>query len=131
PSKTILSPINLNKIYDICVKKTNEQLKSASPFPATTCDIWCDQYKHRSLTVLNEFNLSSNNIIVLIINMAGEVLVADLSLSYDDVEDTDQLDNEKENSELELYSINDPRSSKFDLKKTQILQLIILMSFIL
>ncbi|CAM4797910.1 unnamed protein product [Rotaria magnacalcarata] len=89
PSKTILSPINLNKIYDICVKKTNEQLKSATPFPATTCDIRCDKYKHRSLTVLNEFNLSSTNIIVVIINMAGEVLVADLALSYDDVEDTD------------------------------------------
>ncbi|CAF5222139.1 unnamed protein product [Rotaria magnacalcarata] len=89
PSKTILSPINLNKIYDICVKKTNEQLKSASPFPATTCDIRCDKYKHRSLTVLNEFNLSSTNIIVVIINMAGEVLAADLALSYDDVEDTD------------------------------------------
>ncbi|CAF1593420.1 unnamed protein product [Rotaria sp. Silwood1] len=54
-----------------------------------------------------------------VINKAGEVLDADLALSYDDIEDVDQLDNEKENYELELYSINDQRSSKFDyLKKT-------------
>ncbi|CAF4145215.1 unnamed protein product, partial [Rotaria sordida] len=248
PSRTILSPINLNKIYDVCVERTNEQLKSASPFPTITSDIWCNKYKHRSyicftihyldsnvhlhkyslktepfdgrhtgeaikdrfLTVLNEFNLSSNNIIVIsdkgsnmrkawkllkiihmfcighgihnllmvdcfprltgipdlldkvqkiinklryrrheleqefirihdqikndlfeVINKAGEVLDADLALSYDDIEDVDQLDHEKENYELELYSINDQRSSKFDYLKKQIQLLIILMSFIL
>ncbi|CAF1622642.1 unnamed protein product [Rotaria magnacalcarata] len=103
PSITILSPINSNKIYDICVKRANEQLKSASPLPTITCDIRCDKYKHRSyicftihyldsnlqlhkyslktqpfggrhtgeaikdrfLIVLNEFNLSSNNITVI------------------------------------------------------------------
>jgi hypothetical protein len=103
PSRTILSPINLNKIYDVCVERTNEKLKLASPFPTITCDIWCDKYKHRSYIcftihyldsnlhlhkyslktqpfdgrhtgeaikdlfaiVLNEFNLSSNNIIVV------------------------------------------------------------------
>jgi hypothetical protein len=48
PSRTMLSPINLNKIYDVCVEKTSEKLKSASPFPTITCDIWCDKYKHRS-----------------------------------------------------------------------------------
>lgn len=54
-----------------------------------------------------------------IINKAGEALDADLELSYDDIEDADQVDNENENYELELYSINDQRSSKFDyLKKT-------------
>ncbi|CAF4609681.1 unnamed protein product, partial [Didymodactylos carnosus] len=40
PSRTMLSPINLNKIYDVCVDKANEQLKTASPFPTVTCDIW-------------------------------------------------------------------------------------------
>jgi hypothetical protein len=103
PSRTILSPINLNKIYDVCVQKTKEQLKLSSEYPTVTSDCWCDKYKHRSyicftihyldsdmklhqyilktqpfdgshtgeaikdlfLVVLNEFNLNSNNIIVV------------------------------------------------------------------
>ncbi|CAF4579515.1 unnamed protein product [Rotaria socialis] len=52
-----------------------------------------------------------------VINKAGEVLDADLALPYDDIEDVDESDNEKENYELELYSINDQRSSKFDYLK--------------
>jgi hypothetical protein len=47
------------------------------------------------------------------------LLNADLALSYDDIEDVDQLKNKKENYDLELHSINDQRSSKFDyLNKT-------------
>ncbi|CAF3969775.1 unnamed protein product [Adineta steineri] len=48
PSRTILSPINLNKIYDVCYQKTKERLKSSIKFPTITCDIWSDKYKHRS-----------------------------------------------------------------------------------
>jgi hypothetical protein len=33
PSRTILSPINLNKIHDVCVQKTKEQLKLSSEYP--------------------------------------------------------------------------------------------------
>ncbi|CAF2114288.1 unnamed protein product [Rotaria magnacalcarata] len=33
PSRSILSPVNLNKIYN---------------YPTITCDAWCDKYKHRS-----------------------------------------------------------------------------------
>ncbi|CAF4343125.1 unnamed protein product, partial [Rotaria socialis] len=103
PSRTTLSPANLNKIYDVCYQKTKELLKPAIKFPTITCDIWCDKYKHRSyicftihfldsnfqyhhysmktqpfdeshtgeaikdlfLTVLHEFGLTSNNIIVV------------------------------------------------------------------
>ncbi|CAF3955873.1 unnamed protein product [Rotaria sp. Silwood1] len=103
PSRTILSPINLNKIYDVCYQKIKEVLKSSIKFPTITCDIWSDKYKHRSyicftihfldsniqyhhyslttlpfdeshtgeaikdlvLLVLHEFNINSNNIIVV------------------------------------------------------------------
>jgi hypothetical protein len=103
PSRTTLSPLNLNKIYDVCAQKTKEQLKFSSTYPTITCDTWCDKYRHRSyicftihfldsnlhlhkyslktkpfvgshtgeaikdlfLMVINEFNLNSNNIIVV------------------------------------------------------------------
>jgi hypothetical protein len=103
PSRTTLSPINLNKIYDVCIQKTKEQLKLSFEYPTVTCDCWCDKYKHRSyicftihyldsdmklhqyslktepfdgshtgeaikdlfLVVMTEFNLNSNNIIVV------------------------------------------------------------------
>jgi hypothetical protein len=48
PSRTTLSPINLNKIYDVCYQKTKDLLKLLVKFPTITCDIWCDKYKHRS-----------------------------------------------------------------------------------
>ena len=48
PSRTMLSPIQLNKIYYVYVQQIKEQLKSAPPYPSMTCDIWSDKYKHRS-----------------------------------------------------------------------------------
>ncbi|CAF4101875.1 unnamed protein product, partial [Rotaria sordida] len=48
PSRTTLSPINLNKIYDVCYQKTKELLKLSIKFPTITCDTWTDKYKHRS-----------------------------------------------------------------------------------
>lgn len=44
----MLSPIHLNKIYDVCIQKTKEQLTLSSEYPTITCDCWCDKYKHRS-----------------------------------------------------------------------------------
>lgn len=99
----MLSPINLNKIYDTCVEETKRKLKLSSAYPTITCDCWCDKYKHRSficftvhyldsdlkmhhyslktqpfdgphtgeaikdlmIILLNEFNLSSDNLIVV------------------------------------------------------------------
>ena len=48
PSRTTLSPVNLNKIYDVCVQKTKEQLKFSSTYPTITYDTWSDKYRHRS-----------------------------------------------------------------------------------
>lgn len=48
PSRTILAPVNLNKIYNLCVEKTKGQIKLSTMYPTITCDSWCDKYKHRS-----------------------------------------------------------------------------------
>ncbi|CAF1348283.1 unnamed protein product [Rotaria sordida] len=38
PSRTTLSPLNLNKIYNACVDKTKEQIKLSTNYPTITCD---------------------------------------------------------------------------------------------
>ncbi|CAF3611898.1 unnamed protein product [Rotaria sp. Silwood1] len=48
PSRTTLSPLNLNKIYTVCVDKTKEQIKLSTNYPTITCDAWSDKYRHRS-----------------------------------------------------------------------------------
>ncbi|CAF0817649.1 unnamed protein product [Adineta steineri] len=40
PSRTILSSVNLNKIYNVCVEKTKQQLKLSPEYPTITCDSW-------------------------------------------------------------------------------------------
>ncbi|CAF4092727.1 unnamed protein product, partial [Rotaria sp. Silwood2] len=59
-SRTTLSPVNLNKIYDVCYQKTKELLKSSIRFPTITCDMWCDKYKHRSYICFTVHFLDSN-----------------------------------------------------------------------
>jgi hypothetical protein len=44
----MLSPIHLNRIFDVYASKINELLKTASPQFSITCDIWSDKYRHRS-----------------------------------------------------------------------------------
>lgn len=56
----MLSPINLNKIYDVCFQKVKEQIKFASRYPTITSDIWCDKYKHRSYICFTIHFLDSN-----------------------------------------------------------------------
>lgn len=46
--RTILSPVNVNKIFNVCVEKTKNQLKLAPTYTTITCDTWTDKYKHRS-----------------------------------------------------------------------------------
>ncbi|CAF3833892.1 unnamed protein product, partial [Rotaria sp. Silwood1] len=80
PSRTTLSPLNLNKIYNVCVDKTNEQIKSSTNYPTITCDAWSDNlrtqpfneaHKGESIqdlvsNVLNEFGINPNNVIVVL-----------------------------------------------------------------
>jgi len=60
PSRTILAPVNLNKIYSACVEKTKEQIKLSTKYPSITCDSWCDKYKHRSYFCITIHFLDSN-----------------------------------------------------------------------
>ncbi|CAF1371570.1 unnamed protein product [Rotaria sp. Silwood1] len=60
PSRTTLSPINLNKIYDVYYQKMKEILKLSIKFPTITCDTWCDKYKHRSYICFTIHYLDSN-----------------------------------------------------------------------
>jgi hypothetical protein len=48
PSRTLLSPICLNKISDAYIEKIKEQLKAAPSYLPMTCDMWSDKYRHRS-----------------------------------------------------------------------------------
>lgn len=60
PSRSTLSPVVLNKIYNVCVKKTKEQLQYSTNYPTITCDIWSDQYKHCSYICVTIHFLDSN-----------------------------------------------------------------------
>ncbi|CAF1526944.1 unnamed protein product [Rotaria magnacalcarata] len=81
PSRSILSPVNLNKIYNVCVEKTKEQMKLSTNYPTITCDAWCDKYSLKTQPfdeahtgeaikdlisgVLTEFGINVNNVIVV------------------------------------------------------------------
>ncbi|CAF3328276.1 unnamed protein product [Rotaria sp. Silwood2] len=79
PSRTILSPVNLNKIYNVCVEKTKQQIKLSTQHPTITCDSWCDSLKTQPFDeahtgeaikdivsdVLTEFGVNPNNVIVV------------------------------------------------------------------
>ncbi|CAF4239159.1 unnamed protein product [Rotaria sordida] len=45
PSRTTLSPLNLNKIYNVCLDKTKEQIKLSTNYPTITCDAWTDNLR--------------------------------------------------------------------------------------
>ena len=60
PSRTILAPVNLSKIYNRCVEKTKEQIKLSTKYPSITCDSWCDKYEHRSYFCMTIHFLDSN-----------------------------------------------------------------------
>ncbi|CAF1025427.1 unnamed protein product [Adineta steineri] len=59
-SRTILSPVNLNKIYDVCVEKPKQQLKLSPEYPTITCDSWCDKYRHGAYICFTIYYLDSN-----------------------------------------------------------------------
>ena len=44
----MLSPIHLDKIFNVYLNKIKEQLKAAPTFLSMTSDMWSDKYKHRS-----------------------------------------------------------------------------------
>ncbi|CAF3381668.1 unnamed protein product [Rotaria socialis] len=81
PSRSILSPVNLNKIYNVCVEKTKEKMKLSTKYPTITCDAWCDKYSLKTQPfdeahtgeaikdlisgVLTEFGINVHNVIVV------------------------------------------------------------------
>ncbi|CAF1486934.1 unnamed protein product [Rotaria sordida] len=79
PSRTTLSPLNLNKIYNTCVDKTKEQIKLSTNYPTITCDGWSDNLRTQPFNeahtgesikdlvsnVLNEFGINPNSVIVV------------------------------------------------------------------
>lgn len=60
PTRNMLSPIHLNRIFDVYTSKIKEVLKTAPPQFSMTSDIWTDKYRHRSFICFTVHFVDSN-----------------------------------------------------------------------
>ena len=120
----------LEVIHAFCIGHGHRNLLMVDYFPPLTgvpdlldkVQNMINKLRYRQHELEREFIRISDQIkndLFEVINMVGEVLDVNLALSYNDTEDIGELSNEKENCELELFSISDQSLSKTDyLKKT-------------